>query len=230
MIFVLREPGPPGEQPGSLYCLRGHPPRLGKLAASARSARAQSAPALLGPAHVGRGPAGVEPDRGAEAVRPRGSRSGDRGASAASRRGRRKLRRHLRRPAVPRGGGGGGPRGDKRRREFTTARACARPSSGLGCPRRRSGAAGAGAGLAVRDGGQHHALRGYRGAAVARGRESSIGMDAEPNEAIPGDVLRSSLERRRAGLDDRLMATHRKSAGTGCCSARRSRCTRRGIR
>jgi 4'-phosphopantetheinyl transferase EntD len=82
---------------------------------------------------------------------------------------------------------------DKRRREFTTARACARTAqAGLGLPatpigRGERGAPGWPPGVV----GSITHCAGYRAAAVARDQDvASIGVDAEPNEPIPGDVLR----------------------------------------
>jgi 4'-phosphopantetheinyl transferase EntD len=82
---------------------------------------------------------------------------------------------------------------DKRRREFTTARACARTALGrLGLPagpigRGERGAPGWPPGVV----GSITHCEGYRAAAVARDREVvSIGLDAEPNEPIPDDVLK----------------------------------------
>lgn len=82
---------------------------------------------------------------------------------------------------------------DKRRREFMTARACARTAlAGLGLPaapigRRERGAPDWPPGVV----GSITHCTGYRAAAVARGPDViTIGVDAEPNEPIPGDVLR----------------------------------------
>jgi len=82
---------------------------------------------------------------------------------------------------------------DKRRREFTTARACARTALGrLGLPagpigRGERGAPGWPPGVV----GSITHCAGYRAAAVGHDREVvSIGLDAELNEPIPDDVLK----------------------------------------
>lgn len=83
---------------------------------------------------------------------------------------------------------------DKRRREFTTARACAREAlARLGF---EPVAIARGPGGAPRwpDGvtGSITHCSGYRACAVARTRDAdSIGIDAEPNEATPDGVLRT---------------------------------------
>jgi 4'-phosphopantetheinyl transferase EntD len=81
---------------------------------------------------------------------------------------------------------------DKRRREFTTARACARTALGrLGLPEApiRRGERGAPDWPSGIVGSITHCA-GYRAAAVARGDDVvTIGLDAEPNEPIPPEVL-----------------------------------------
>lgn len=81
---------------------------------------------------------------------------------------------------------------DKRRREFTTARACARQALerlGIGpvpVPRGTDGAPQWPAGVV----GSITHCAGYRACAVARSRDvASVGIDAEPNEATPKGVL-----------------------------------------
>ena len=81
---------------------------------------------------------------------------------------------------------------DKRRREFTTARACARTALGrLGLPAAPIGRGERGApcwppGVV----GSITHCEGYRAAALARGDDVvTIGVDAEPNEPIPPEVL-----------------------------------------
>lgn len=83
---------------------------------------------------------------------------------------------------------------DKRRREFTTGRACARQALerlGLGpapVPRGTDGAPRWPDGVA----GSITHCAGYRACAVARVRDvASIGIDAEPNEATPKGVLKA---------------------------------------
>jgi 4'-phosphopantetheinyl transferase EntD len=81
---------------------------------------------------------------------------------------------------------------DKRRREFTTARACARAAMArLGVPAAPilSGLRGAPQWPAGVVGSITHCA-GYRAAAAGLGGELiTIGMDAEPHEALPGGVL-----------------------------------------
>jgi 4'-phosphopantetheinyl transferase EntD len=81
---------------------------------------------------------------------------------------------------------------DKRRREFTTARACARTAlDRLGLPAAAIGRGERGApcwppGVV----GSITHCDGYRAAALARGDDVvTIGVDAEPNEPIPPEVL-----------------------------------------
>jgi 4'-phosphopantetheinyl transferase EntD len=81
---------------------------------------------------------------------------------------------------------------DKRRREFTTARTCARRAmAALGLPPAPivSGERGAPIWPAGTIGSITH-CDGYRAAAVALQRDvRSVGVDAEPNEALPEGVL-----------------------------------------
>jgi 4'-phosphopantetheinyl transferase EntD len=81
---------------------------------------------------------------------------------------------------------------DKRRREFTTARACARTAlASLGLPpvaipRGLRGAPGWPPGVV----GSLTHCDGYRAAAVARASQvAAIGLDAEPDQPLPGGVL-----------------------------------------
>jgi 4'-phosphopantetheinyl transferase EntD len=95
---------------------------------------------------------------------------------------------------------------DKRRREFGTARDCAhRALAGLGVApapigRGERGAPQWPAGIV----GSITHCGGYRAAAVARARDMlTIGMDAEPDDALPGGVLDLvSLPGERARLRD----------------------------
>jgi len=99
---------------------------------------------------------------------------------------------------------------DKRRREFTTARACARTALGaLGLPetpigRGERGAPGWPPGVV----GSITHCTGYRAAVVARDDDVvTIGVDAEPNEPIPPDVLRHvALDTERAWVGELLAA------------------------
>ncbi len=81
---------------------------------------------------------------------------------------------------------------DKRRREFTTGRACARTALGrLGVPAQPilTGERGAPRWPSGIVGSITH-CDGYRAAAVARARDAAtIGLDAEPDAALPGGVL-----------------------------------------
>ena len=83
---------------------------------------------------------------------------------------------------------------DKRRREFTTGRACARAAlAQLGVPAGPilPGARGAPQWPAGVVGSITHCA-GYRACAVAFDRDvSAIGLDAEPNDRLPGGVLRA---------------------------------------
>jgi len=99
---------------------------------------------------------------------------------------------------------------DKRRREFTTARACARTAlAALGTPPVPilAGERGAPQWPAGVVGSITHTA-GYRGAAVARARDiPTIGLDAEPDEVLPSGVLEAvSLPGERKRLRD-LAAT-----------------------
>jgi 4'-phosphopantetheinyl transferase EntD len=115
---------------------------------------------------------------------------------------------------------------DKRRREFTTARVCARTALGrLGVPPAAilpgpRGAPGWPAGVV---GSMTHCA-GYRAAAVARATDvATLGIDAEPNEALPDGVLatiatppeRAWLAERPAGAGgvhwDRLLFSAKES-------------------
>jgi 4'-phosphopantetheinyl transferase EntD len=95
---------------------------------------------------------------------------------------------------------------EKRRREFTTARACARAAlARLGQPpvailRGERGSPDWPAGIV----GSITHCAGYRAAAVARATEVlAIGLDAEPDQPLPGGVLNAiSLAAERASLDD----------------------------
>ncbi len=95
---------------------------------------------------------------------------------------------------------------EKRRREFTTGRMCARSAlEGLGVPpapirRGESGAPRWPSGIV----GSITHCAGYRGAAVARAHDMlTIGIDAEPDDALPGGVLDAvSLAGERARLRD----------------------------
>jgi 4'-phosphopantetheinyl transferase EntD len=98
---------------------------------------------------------------------------------------------------------------DKRRREFATARACARdalaqlgfppapvPRRGGGAPRWPDGVTGSITHCA-----------GYRACAVARTPDvASIGIDAEPNEATPPGVLATISDRAERAQIARLSA------------------------
>jgi 4'-phosphopantetheinyl transferase EntD len=115
---------------------------------------------------------------------------------------------------------------DKRRREFTTARACARRAMGaLGIPpapipRGERGAPAWPSGVV----GSITHCDGYRGSAVAFARDvRSIGLDAEPNDELPEGVLeavsspaeRRHVERLRAEFPevfwDRLLFSAKES-------------------
>ena len=93
---------------------------------------------------------------------------------------------------------------DKRRREFTTVRACARTAlARLGLPPVAilPGAAGAPQWPPGVVGSMTHCA-GYRGCAVAWARDLlTLGLDAEPDEALPEGVLTTiALAEERAGL------------------------------
>jgi 4'-phosphopantetheinyl transferase EntD len=81
---------------------------------------------------------------------------------------------------------------DKRRREFTTVRACARDALadlGVAAAPIVPGVRGAPDWPADVVGSMTH-CSGYRAASVARSQDlASIGIDAEPNEPLPEDVL-----------------------------------------
>lgn len=108
---------------------------------------------------------------------------------------------------------------DKRRREFTTARACAREALerlGLEPVAITRGAGGAPQWPDGVTGSITH-CSGYRACAVARTCDAaSIGIDAEPNEATPDGVLRAVSDHDErahlAGLPAPGAGTH--SAGT----------------
>ena len=121
----------------------------------------------------------------------------------------------------------------KRRSEFATGRACARAAlAKLGLPPVPivPGLRGAPQWPAGVTGSITHCA-GYRASAVARLTDvAGIGLDAEPNDALPGGVLeRIAVAQEQAwlpGWPPRCPAW----PGTGCCSAPRSRCTRPGSR
>ena len=121
----------------------------------------------------------------------------------------------------------------KRRSEFATGRRCARDALGAlglapapilpgqgGAPQWPSGVVGSITHCA-----------GYRAAAVARASEViTIGLDAEPAQPLPGEVLGLvALPDERDRLRD-LARGARASAGTRCFSAPRNRSTRPGSR
>jgi 4'-phosphopantetheinyl transferase EntD len=94
---------------------------------------------------------------------------------------------------------------DKRRREFTAARACARAGlARLGVPPAPilPGARGAPQWPAGIVGSMTHCA-GYRGSAVARAEEIlTLGVDAEPDDRLPAGVLDAvAAADERAGLD-----------------------------
>ena len=120
-----------------------------------------------------------------------------------------------------------------RRSEFATGRRCARSALGAlglapapilpgqaGAPQWPSGIVGSITHCA-----------GYRAAAVAQTSEvMTIGLDAEPAQWLPGDVLELvALPGERARLRD-LAPRRRAPAGTGCFSAPRNPSTRHGFR
>lgn len=113
----------------------------------------------------------------------------------------------------------------KRRQEFATVRHCARRALGrLGVPpgpimRAEQGAPR----WPERTIGSMTHCVGYRAAAVAWQDDIlALGIDAEPHEALPGQVLEDVT------VGSELPTPTRGSTGTGCCSAPRSRCTRLG--
>jgi 4'-phosphopantetheinyl transferase EntD len=108
---------------------------------------------------------------------------------------------------------------DKRRREFTTGRGCARAAlRALGVPPAPilNGERGAPQWPAGFAGSITHCA-GYRAAAVASTREVlTIGLDAEPNEILPAGVLdHVSLPAERARLRD--LAATTSTAAQGPC-------------
>jgi 4'-phosphopantetheinyl transferase EntD len=104
---------------------------------------------------------------------------------------------------------------DKRRREFATARACARQALatlGVAPAPILPGQRGAPQWPAGIVGSMTH-CDGYRAAAVARARDVlTVGLDAEPDEPLPDGVLTMvSLPQERTWLDDLA------AAATGPC-------------
>ena len=121
---------------------------------------------------------------------------------------------------------------EKRRREFVTARACARQALAQPRPaplpdrhRRARGAVLAGGG-----GGEPHPLCGLsRVRACARARPRGGGHRRRAPRAAARGGARGDRPRGGAlGAGRSLQAPNRRSTGTGCCSARRRRCTRCG--
>jgi len=111
---------------------------------------------------------------------------------------------------------------DKRRREFGTARACARAAlAKLGLPAAPilPGPRGAPQWPAGVVGSITH-CEGYRACAVARGRDVlALGLDAEPNQPLPAGVLDVvALAEEQAWLRD-LAGTPAGAAGTGSAPA-----------
>jgi enterobactin synthetase component D / holo-[acyl-carrier protein] synthase len=98
---------------------------------------------------------------------------------------------------------------DKRRREFTTARACARQAlAGLGMPAVPivPGERGAPQWPPGVVGSMTHCC-GYRASAVARACDMvTIGLDAEPDDALPDGVLDAIVAGRERALLAQLMA------------------------
>lgn len=122
---------------------------------------------------------------------------------------------------------------EKRRREFTAVRACARRAMArLGVPPQPilPGERGAPRWPEGLRGSMTH-CDGYRAAALVRATDlASLGIDAEPHGPLPDGVLNSvalPAERERLAV---LAAGQPPSTGTGCCSARRSASTRHGSR
>ena len=122
----------------------------------------------------------------------------------------------------------------QRRREFATGRACARRAlRSLGRPAAAIASGPRGEPLWPPGivGSITHCA-GYRGCALATTSElTSIGIDAEPHEALPDGLLASvatATERRQ--LRELGRQAPEKSIGIGCSSARRSASTRRGSR
>ena len=124
---------------------------------------------------------------------------------------------------------------EKRRREFTTARHVRSRGAGRiwiprrADPRRASAASRCGRG----SGWQHHPLRrlpGMRGGAFERDR-SRVESTPSPTRRSPMACLAISHGPRSCrGLRSSGDGVCPKSIGIACCSARRSRCTRRGFR
>ena len=122
---------------------------------------------------------------------------------------------------------------DKRRREFAAVRACARAGLarlGVGPVPILPGTRGAPQWPPGIVGSMTH-CSGYRASAVARAEDMlALGLDAEPDQQLPAgvlDLVATVDERARLGA---LAAAAPAQAGTGCCSAPRSRSTRRGFR
>jgi 4'-phosphopantetheinyl transferase EntD len=99
---------------------------------------------------------------------------------------------------------------DRRRREFATARACARTAlAGLGLPpapigRGQRGAPAWPPGVV----GSLTHCEGYRACAVARAAQvTSIGLDAEPNEPLPDGVLKLVADATERAWITNLLAT-----------------------
>ncbi|SDT80951.1 4'-phosphopantetheinyl transferase family protein [Actinoplanes derwentensis] len=99
---------------------------------------------------------------------------------------------------------------DSRRREFVTARRCARAAlaeighAPVAIPRARRGAPGWPAGVV----GSITHCPGYRAAAVARsGDPAAIGIDAEPNDPLPDDAGELVIIDEERDMLDRLRTT-----------------------
>jgi 4'-phosphopantetheinyl transferase EntD len=122
---------------------------------------------------------------------------------------------------------------EKRRREFTTARACARAALldlGLSPQPILSGERGAPLWPAGVVGSITH-CDGYRACVVAHDAVwASIGIDAERNEPVPDGLLGDIALARERELLGGLARERPRSAGTACCSASRSPSTRPGFR
>ena len=121
----------------------------------------------------------------------------------------------------------------RRQREFTAVRACARRAlarAGFRPVPIVPGPSGAPVWPHGVVGSMTH-CDGYRACAIGRAEAfAAIGIDAEPHDALPAGVLPMVAgESERAALAV-LAARAPGSAGTGSCSARRSRCSRRGSR
>jgi 4'-phosphopantetheinyl transferase EntD len=118
---------------------------------------------------------------------------------------------------------------DKRVREFTTARTCARHALGkLGFPPDPilRGSKGEPLWPSCVVGSITHCT-GYRAAAVAmQVHLSAIGIDAEIHEPLPHEVVNSiCVQRRRLGY----VSNPTRSTGTESCLAQRKASTRRGF-